>query len=119
MFRRFYRELLTLDVALETDNAVLLAAADGSHLVLRRLERSVRGSGILGVQSLIWSVPNPEDLNRAEHVLISWNARTASWKEHGVTTLEGHDPDRLPILMTYPHGLGELANGFPARVFAY
>lgn len=116
---RFYSELLGLDVALETDDAVLLAAADGSHVVLRLLENAVRSSGNLGVESLIWSVGTPADLKRCEDVFKRWQSMVTTRDGQGITTVEGRDPDRLPILVTHPCGLGPLTTEFPTRVFAY
>jgi catechol-2,3-dioxygenase len=116
---RFYRDVLALDIELETDSAVLLAAPDSSHVVLRTLEHAVRGSGLLGVQSLIWSVDTREDLERSQRMLRTWKALGTTRDGQGITMVQGHDPDRLPILITYPRGLGALTTEFPTRVFAY
>jgi catechol 2,3-dioxygenase-like lactoylglutathione lyase family enzyme len=117
--RRFYRELLALDAELETENAVLLAAHDGSHVVLRSLEHAIRGTGVLGVQSLIWSVDTQQEFERCQEVLSAWNSLVTTREGQGLTTVQGRDPDRLPILVTFRCGLAELTKEFPTRVFAY
>jgi catechol-2,3-dioxygenase len=116
---RFYCELLALEVELETDGAMLLTASDGSHVVLRRLERAVRGSGFLGVQSLIWSVDSEVELRRCGQVLASWNSQVRAEDGRSMTTIEGRDPDRLPILVTYRCSLKPVTSQFPSDVFAY
>jgi catechol-2,3-dioxygenase len=115
----FYRQLLALDVELEMDDAVLLAGKDGSHLVLRKLEHATRASGVLGVQYLIWNAEDDDDLKRSERALEAMEAHVSTWTGQGITTVEGRDPDRLPILVTGPSGRGARHIAVPLRAFSY
>ena len=117
--KTFYRELLALDLATETGDAVLLSSADGDHLALRALEGAVRPSAVLGVQYLIWTTEDANDLEHCEHVLRAWDAYTSTWTDGGVTVVEGHDPDRTPVLVSYAPDPRTGASTLPARVFAY
>jgi len=115
----FYRELLALDLVTETGAAVLLSGADGDHLALRALEGAARVSGVLGVQYLIWTTAEANDLEHCEHVFRAWDAYTSTWTDDGVTVVEGHDPDRTPVLVSYASDPRTGARGLPARLFAY
>ena len=115
----FYRQLLELDVALETDEALLLSASDGQHLVLRALEPAPRLSGALGVQYLVWAATDSDELDRCEHLLQTWNAHVSTSIEEGVKVVEGRDPDRTPILLTYPSRPGIALTRLPTRVYTY
>ena len=115
----FYRNLLDLDVTVATDGAVLLSANDGEHLVLRALQPAPRLSGAVGVQYLIWAATDSDDLDRCEHLLQTWNAHVSTSIEEGVKVVEGHDPDRIPILLTYPSGPSSALSRLPTRVYSY
>jgi catechol 2,3-dioxygenase-like lactoylglutathione lyase family enzyme len=115
----FYHQLLELDVAMTSREAVLLYSGDGDHVILRELERATHTTGGLGVQYLVWTARDSEDLDRCEHVLQAWDAHVSTWVEQGIKVVEGNDPDRIPILVTYPAGPGADTTTFPTRIFAY
>jgi catechol-2,3-dioxygenase len=117
--KEFYRQLLQLDVGLTTGEAVLLSAGEGDHLVLRELPDAPGTSGVVGVQYLIWTATDREDLERCERVLETWDAHISTWRDHDITIVEGRDPDRTPILVTYPAGPGKEWTRLPTRVFSY
>jgi catechol 2,3-dioxygenase-like lactoylglutathione lyase family enzyme len=115
----FYRQLLELDAEITTGEARLLSAARGDHLVLRARARAPHVSNSLGVQYLIWAARDPEDLDRCEQVLQARDAHVSTWTDQGITIVEGHDPDRIPILVTYPAGPPVEATTLPRRIFTY
>jgi hypothetical protein len=115
----FYRQLLELDTEITTGEAVLLSAAGGDHLVLRARELAQHVAGGLGVQYLIWTARGSEDLDRCEQVLQAWDAHVSTWSDQDIKVVEGHDPDRIPILVTYPAGPPADTTTLPRRVFAY
>jgi catechol-2,3-dioxygenase len=117
--KEFYGQLLQLDVALSTGEALLLSAGEGDHLVLRQLEDAPGASGVVGVQYLIWTATDGEDLERCERLLQGWNAHVSTWRDHDITIVEGRDPDHTPILVTYPAGPGREWTRLPTRVFSY
>jgi catechol 2,3-dioxygenase-like lactoylglutathione lyase family enzyme len=115
----FYRQLLDLEITMTTGEAVLLSADDADHLVLRGFENATRASGSLGVQYLIWTARDRQDLDRCAQVLQTWNAHVSTLTEDDITIVEGHDPDRTPILVTFPAGPGRGWTRLPTRVFSY
>lgn len=117
--KEFYGQLLQLNVAMTTGEALLLYAGEGDHVVLRELERAPGASGVVGVQYLIWTARDPEDLDRCERVLQTWGAHVSTWLDHEIRVVEGRDPDRTPILVTYPAGPGKGWTRLPTRVFSY
>ena len=117
--KEFYGQLLQLNVAMTTGEALLLYAGEGDHVVLRELERAAGASGVVGVQYFIWTARDPEDLDRCERVLEIWGAHVSTWFDHDVRIVEGRDPDGTPILVTYPAGPGKGWTRLPTRVFSY
>ncbi len=117
--REFYCELLQLDVAISAPDALLLTNADGDHLIVREFARAVQPSVALGVRYTVWSATDAADLARCEQLLVTWGARVASWTEHGTSVVEGYDPDRTPILITYPPGPPLGGTDVPKRAFTY
>jgi catechol-2,3-dioxygenase len=118
--KEFYGQLLQLNVELTTGEALLLYAGEGDHVVLRELERSSGATGgVVGVQYLIWTARDPEDLDRCERVLQTWGVHVSTWFDDDIRVVEGRDPDRTPILVTYPAGPGKGWTRLPTRVFSY
>jgi catechol 2,3-dioxygenase-like lactoylglutathione lyase family enzyme len=115
----FYCQLLELEPTMRTGEAVLLSVGDGDHLVLRGFEMAARSSPSVGVQFLVWTARDREDLDRCTQVLEAWNALVSTWNEDDITVVEGHDPDRTPILVTFPMGPSPSWTRLPTRVFNY
>src|SRR3954462_167807 len=114
--KEFYGQLLQLDGELPTGEALLMYAGEGDHLVLRELDRAAGATGgVGGVQDLIWPARDPEDLNRCERVLQPGGAHVSTWFDHDIEVVEGRDPDRTPILVTYPAGPGKGWTRLPTR----
>jgi catechol 2,3-dioxygenase-like lactoylglutathione lyase family enzyme len=117
--QQFYSALLDLKVRSHTDGALALFANDGAHLVLRSRNRGVHPSAVLGVQHLIWRAASLDDLARSERVFEAWRAHVATRNEQGLTAVEGHDPDRVPISVTYACAGDVVSMPFIRRAFAF
>jgi len=115
----FYRDLLEFDIEIASPEAVLLSGPAGNHLVLRALIRAPRLLGGIGVQYLVWAARDARDLERCETMLKSRGAFVSTTQDHGVTVVEGHDPDDIPVLLVYPPGPGVGMTALPARIYAY
>lgn len=99
----FYRELLALEVVVQTDTAALLVSPSGSQLYLRGMGPKVEHPlGNIGIQYLIWTADGEEDLRRCERVLRAYSSQVSSETVDGYTLLEGRDPDDVPVIVTYP-----------------
>jgi len=114
----FYRGLLELELETTTGEALLLSA-DGVHLVLRALDGALHASGNLGVQYLIWAARDAADLDRCEQFLKGRNAHVSTWSDNSIAIVEGNDPDRVPILVTYPAEPALGVTKLSTRVFRY
>ena len=100
---RFYRALLNVDVRVQTDTACLLARADGLQLYLRATGRhGSHSAGDVGLQYVIWTATDIDDLSRCEHLLKTGATHTSTWQVDGFTVVEGADPSGTPILLSYP-----------------
>ena len=115
----FYSQLLDLEPTLRTRDAALLSRQDRDHLLLRMVEHATRATPSVGVQYLVWTAPNREDLDRCESTLVALAAHVSTWSDGDITVVEGHDPDRTPILFTYPAGPAPNWTELPTRVFSY
>jgi hypothetical protein len=51
---------------------------------------------------MLWSAGSAEDFARAEKVLARLCPHSTTTKHEGFDTLEGRDPDDVPILISYP-----------------
>lgn len=99
----FYRELLGWEVTLEDETAALLVNTDGYELYLRSMGKEATHSlGNIGVQYIIWTALDEDDLRRCKEVLRK-NSRQVTQRTAGMcTVVEGTDPDDVPVLVTYP-----------------
>lgn len=99
----FYRELLGWEVTVHDNTAALLVNPDGYEMYLRSMGKDAyHPLGNIGVQYIIWSAANEDDLRRCEQVLRKYSSRVTSRTADICTILEGHDPDDVPVLVTYP-----------------
>lgn len=116
----FYRELLGVEVVDSSPTAALLTNSGGAEVVLRAMgEFAQHVLGSLGVQYVVWTVPSREDLDRCERRLREHSAYRQSRTEGEVVSIEGADPDDIPVIIVYrgPHQapLTEL----PTRIYAW
>lgn len=99
----FYRELLTMRVTVENDTAALLANTAGYQLYLRAMGPHAQHTlGGVGVQYVIWTAPDQQDLLRCERFLKDADAHLRTREADGFTLIEGRDPSNLPVVLTYP-----------------
>lgn len=115
----FYREVLLLDVEVTANDAALLAAPSGDHLVLRALPGASRTFGDVGVQFVVWTARDKDDLDRCERELKARDAFVSVSDEQGSRVVEGRDPDGIPIVVVYPARPGVGMTAVPARTYAY
>jgi len=116
----FYRELLGLDVIDRSTTAALLAAPDGSQLVLRQFGTNApHPLGSIGVQYLTWSTASKDDLDRRTEILRRNSAYRETRTDDGITMVEGRDPDDLPVMLFYPGDDQPFMRKLPARIYAW
>ena len=115
----FYGQLLGLRPTMTTSEATLLSAENGDHLALRVIEHAKRSIPALGVQSLVWTAKDREDLDRCRQLLERLDALVSTWNEDDITVVEGRDPDGLPVIVTFPAGPGRNWAEIPRRIFSY
>jgi catechol 2,3-dioxygenase-like lactoylglutathione lyase family enzyme len=114
----FYQQVLELEVRVTETDAVLLAGAEGDLLALRALTSAVRVAPAIGVQYVCWTARDREDLGRAKKVLEAWGP-VSTRSQDGVDVVEGLDPDRTKLVVTYPT-LRKFGGGsLPSRLFGY
>ena len=115
----FYREILQLEVEVTSDEAALLTAPTGDHLVLRALPGASRTFGTVGVQFVLWTARDNEDLDRCERELKARDAFVSVSVEQGARVVEGRDPDGIPLVVVYPPRPGVGMTAVPARTYTY
>jgi catechol 2,3-dioxygenase-like lactoylglutathione lyase family enzyme len=99
---RFYSSLLGLAVTDSSTTAAMLADPDGTHLVLRATgAQSSHALGAVGPQYLVWGLASREELERCEHALRDQGAFRERRTDGNLTTVEGHDPDDLVVMLAY------------------
>lgn len=118
----FYSELLTLSTADRSPTAALLVSEGGSHLILRAMGRSsVHPLGATGVQYVVWTMGSEEDLAQCERVLKEHSSYLGTHTAHGVTAVEGRDPDGIAVIVCYS-GPDQLPPGelrLSSRIYAW
>jgi catechol-2,3-dioxygenase len=115
----FYRDVLQLETEVASEGAVVLTTPAGVHLVLRALPMAQRMTGSVGIQYLIWAARDADDLARVEEALKARGAFVSVDAEQGVTVVEGHDPDNLPLLVVYPARPAAGLTSVPERIYGY
>lgn len=98
----FYQPLLSYPITVGDADAALLTGPNGSQLYLRQAgDRSIRQDD-LGVQWVGWTAGDAHDLDRCSELLKERDAYVGRETSEGITLLEGHDPDGLPVIIVYP-----------------
>lgn len=99
----FYQELLKWNVTVHEDSVALLVGPHGYQLYLRSMgHRAVHPLGNVGIQYLMWTAEDEDDLSRCEQVLREQSSRVTRSTAEGFTIVEGHGPDDVPVMVTYP-----------------
>lgn len=99
----FYEELLGLETTVTDESVALLVNSDGNQLYLREMgKRTDHWLGSVGIQYLVWTAENEQDLDRCEKVLRKQTRHVTRRTIDGITMLEGRGPDDVPVVVTFP-----------------
>jgi CBS domain-containing protein len=99
----FYQPLLRYPITVSEAGAALLVGPSGSQLYLREVGGGpARDQDVAGVHLVAWTAGSPEDLDRCAELLKERGAYERRDTSEGFARVEGRDPDRLPVLITYP-----------------
>jgi catechol-2,3-dioxygenase len=115
----FYQEVLALGVADRSATAALLTSDNGTQLILRAMSSGVHSLGGVGVQYVIWTAPDKEDLERIERVLKQRSAHLDTRTSGNTTAVEGRDPDNITVLVIYPGPEEEPLHKLPVRIYGW
>jgi catechol 2,3-dioxygenase-like lactoylglutathione lyase family enzyme len=116
----FYSDVLNLHVADRSATAALLIGAKRSQLILRAMGRGAEHAlGGVGVQYVIWTADDADDLARCEKVLKDRSAWRDSRTTEHVTAVEGRDPDDIVVMITYPGPDQAPLHELPARIYGW
>lgn len=100
---RFYEDLLQVTARHVTPSAALLVTPGDSQLYLRSMgDRAPHPLGALGIQYLIWTARDLDDLARCEAVFRREAAYVTRQTVDAFTIVEGVGPNGVPILVTFP-----------------
>ena len=98
----FYQPLLRYPITVGDADAALLTGPSGSQLYLRQAgDRSMPRHGF-GVQWVAWTAGDAHDLDRCSALLKERGAYVGRDTSEGITSVEGRDPDGLPVIIVYP-----------------
>ena len=116
----FYSDVLKLHVADRSAAAALLIGAKRSQLILRAMGRGAEHAlGGIGVQYVIWTADDLDDLTRCEQALRARSAwRDTRTTEH-VTAVEGRDPDDIAVMIVYPGPDQAPLHELPVRIYGW
>ena len=117
---QFYQEVLGLAVTDRNQTAALLTSAQGTQLILRAI--GVQGThalGGIGLQYLIWTAADADDLHRCERALTERSAYRDTRSSAGVTVVEGRDPDDITVMIGYPGPDQRPVDKLPARIYGW
>jgi catechol 2,3-dioxygenase-like lactoylglutathione lyase family enzyme len=116
----FYSDVLDLHVADRSATAALLIGAKRSQLILRAMGRGAEHAlGGVGVQYVIWTADDADDLARCEKVLKDRSAWRDSRTTEHVTAVEGRDPDDIVVMITYPGPDQAPLHELPVRIYGW
>ena len=116
----FYSDVLNLHVADRSATAALLIGAKRSQLILRAMGRGAEHAlGGVGVQYVIWTADDADDLARCEKVLKDRSVWRDSRTTEHVTAVEGRDPDDIVVMITYPGPDQAPLHELPVRIYGW
>jgi catechol 2,3-dioxygenase-like lactoylglutathione lyase family enzyme len=116
----FYSDVLKLHVADRSATAALLIGAKRSQLILRAMGSGASHAlGSVGVQYVIWTADDADDLARCEQVLKDRSAWRDTRTTQHVTAVEGRDPDDIVVMITYPGPDEAPLHELPVRIYGW
>ena len=117
---RFYEEVLALQAVDHSATAALLVSPAGSELILRSMgSAGAHPLGAVGVQYVIWTAADRDDLDRCERVLKERSAHRETRSSDGVVAVEGHDPDDTVVMIIYPGPEDRPMRQLPPRIYGW
>ena len=117
---RFYQEVLGLAVTDQSPTAALLVSAQGTQLILRAMgTQGAHALGGVGLQYLIWTADDADDLQRCERALTERSAYRDTRSSEGVTVVEGSDPDNITVMIGYPGPDQRPFGKLPVRIYGW
>jgi catechol 2,3-dioxygenase-like lactoylglutathione lyase family enzyme len=116
----FYREVLALEVTDQSPTAALLVSPEGAQLILRSMgDNATHALGAVGLQYVIWTAAGKDDLDRCERVLKERSAYRDTRRSGEVVAVEGHDPDDMVVMITYPGPDQMPMHKVPVRIYGW
>ncbi|HTZ27264.1 MAG TPA: VOC family protein [Streptosporangiaceae bacterium] len=116
----FYRQVLDLEVSDRSPTACLLTGASGSQLILRAMGGgAVHSLGGVGVQYVIWTAADEDDLDRCERALKELSAHRETRVGGPVRAVEGRDPDDIVVMIIYPGPAEAPLHELPVRIYGW
>lgn len=116
----FYRDLLNLELRTRTETAALLAREDGLQMYLRAAGRhGAHTAGGIGVQYVIWTAVDLDDLQRCEALLKARDGHVSSWRAEGFNVIEGRDPSGCPVMLSFPGPETVPRHDIMSRIYAW
>ena len=117
---RFYQDVLGLQVTDQSPTAALLVSPEGSELILRAMgSAGAHALGAVGVQYVIWTAADREDLDRCERALKERSAYRDTRSSDGIVLVEGHDPDDSVVMIAYPGPEERQLQRLPTRIYGW
>jgi catechol 2,3-dioxygenase-like lactoylglutathione lyase family enzyme len=116
----FYGDVLALQVTDESPTAALLTSPGGAQLYLRAMgATAAHPLGGVGVQYVTWIAAGEDELGRCEQALKNRSAFRDRHQLAGITAVEGHDPDGVVVMITYPGPDQSPVRELPARIYGW
>jgi catechol 2,3-dioxygenase-like lactoylglutathione lyase family enzyme len=116
----FYTDVLGLEVVDSSQTAALLASAGGVQLILRAMGHdAAHPLGSVGVQYVVWTAADPDDLDRCERALKARAAHRETRQSGKVTVVEGRDPDDILLIVVYPGPDEYPLHEIPVRIYGW
>ena len=114
------KKVLDLEVSDRSPTACLLTSGSGSQLILRSMgSGAVHSLGGVGVQYVIWTAADTEDLDRCERTLKELSAHRETRTGGPVKAVEGRDPDDIVVMIIYPGPDEVPLHELPVRIYGW
>lgn len=98
----FYQQLLRFPITVREADAALLTGPNGSQLYLRQADDHSMARDGLGVHWVAWTAGDAHDLDRCSEMFRERGAYVGRETTEGITSVEGRDPDGLPVIIVHP-----------------
>jgi catechol 2,3-dioxygenase-like lactoylglutathione lyase family enzyme len=116
----FYTDVLALEVTDRSATAALLTSDGGTQLILRAMgSNAAHVLGGIGVQYVIWTAGDKDDLGRCERALRQRSAYRETRASGQATAVEGRDPDDIVVMITYPGPDQAPLHELPVRIYGW